>query len=284
METEKIAKNYRDYILRFNINYEEEEPVWCFKTPESWETLSSLPDDFQSELQYRIERLNGDSYGLYLASGTFRKGSIKRVGDKKVGRTEENLKRILEIPLDADYLKYILDQKGADKKEQIEELEKSLHGKPDDELSHALGIYLKFTKDILEKAKVPYSAIVRSGYGYYVKIFIENGDQTRIKEIRELHKGLVSYINDVAGFELFDKNCTDAGTRVTRIEGSYNLKNPDIPRLVHTVESNNQFYKLDHLIRTIPKREKSTSSHSDSDDHSSWDLKREEIIEILNPH
>lgn len=126
METEKIAKSYKDFILRFNVDCEQEDPVWCWQTSKSWENLSSPPDCFESDLQYQIEQLSGDRYGLYLASGTFKKGSIKRVGDRTVGRTEENLKRILEIPLDADYLHFILHLENQEGKEQIDLLEEIL--------------------------------------------------------------------------------------------------------------------------------------------------------------
>ncbi len=284
MDIERVVKSYNDFLVRFGINSQEEEPVWCLKTANSWYNFTSSPDSVQSDFKYQIERLDGDPYGLYLASGTFKKGSIKRVVDKTVGRAEENLKRILEIPLDADYLKYIFHQENAKEAKEIKELEQILHSQSDEGLSGILDTYLKFIKEALGKAKVPYSEVIRSGYGYYVKIFIEVGDQTRIKEIRQFHKILGSFLNDLAGFELFDKQCSDAGTRVTRMEGSYNLKNPVMPRLVYAVESNNQFYRLDDLTKLISQSEKPTYSHSYSNGSSSCGFKEEQITKILKPY
>ena len=46
----------------------------------------------------------------------------------------------------------------------------------------------------------------------------------------------VAIINKVAGYNLFDIQCTDAGTRFIRLENSFNLKNPNLPRPVRVIE------------------------------------------------
>lgn len=289
MDIEQITNSYRSFVSRFRIDYREEEAVWSLLSPSGWSDFTSSPDNFQSILQQQINRLNGEPYHFYRASGTFNKGSIRLKKGRIVGRTEENLKRILEVPLDADYLKYILYRKGIDPKDKkkIEEFENKLHALPDDKLAPYLDKHLELIKNFLDKAKTPYSELVRSGYGHYVKIFLEPEDQARIKEIREFHKSIVSHLNEIAGFELFDKQCTDAGTRVTRIEGSFNLKNPKISRQVYVVESNNRFYKLDELVRLLPNREKGSYSYSDSDlgvKTYEGEFPRTKIVEMINPY
>lgn len=288
METENIVNSYKQYILRFNVNVEKEEPVWSLLTHNGWKDFTSSSINFEKILSNQLKQLNGQTYHVYRASGTFKKGSIKLENGRVVGRNAENLHRILEIPLDADSIKFLLyrkkiDPRNLNSKDTVEEYESKLRNLPNSKLNPFLDTHVIFIKSMLSKAQIPYSEIVRSGYGYYVKIFISFEDQERIEEIREFHKALVSYLNNIAGFDLFDPQCTDAGTRVVRIEGSCNLKNPKIPRQVRSIEDNGNFYNLDELIQIVPQMERvdyrpeTTKTYED-------EFPKKEIIDICKKY
>jgi len=253
MNLAKIVENYSKIYNRFNIEPEKEEPVFSILSGKGWRDYTANPSNFNNLLEQETKHLNGQLYHIYMATGVFEKGSI-RLSDNGniVGRNVGNLVRIPEIPLDADYISYILHKKKIDRrdpnnKKSIEEYETKLRNLSNEQLNKFLVNHLKLIKNVLKKAKVPFSSAIKSGYGYYVKIFISFEDQAKIDEIREFHKSLVAHLNKEAGFDLFDSQCTDAGTRVARPEGSCNLKNLDIPRKVSLVEGNENFYKLDEL-------------------------------------
>jgi len=262
MNLNKIIEYYIKFYNRFNIEPEKEEPVFSILSENGWRDFTTGPANFLTLLEQHTKQLNGQHYHLYRATGVFGKGSIRLSEDGNiVGRNAKNLIRIIEIPLDADYINYILYKKKIDRrdpknKKTIEEYESKLRNLSNEQLNKYLKKHLAYIKSVLDKAKIPYTHIVRSGYGYYVKIDIAFNDQGRIDEIREFHKTLVTYLNNIAGFDLFDLQCVDAGTRVVRIEGSCNLKNPKIPRQVRSIEGNGNFYNLDELIQIVPQMER----------------------------
>jgi len=290
MNLDKIVESYANFYVRFNIRYENEEPVFSILIPSknSWKDFTTHPSNLGNLLEHQIKNLDGVPFHIYRATGTFKKGSIRLENGKIVGRNAENLERILEIPLDADYINYILYKKGIDSKKPenknlIEEAGKNLHKLSDNDLSKYLDKQIPVIKGILAKAKIPYSEITRSGYGHYVKIFLSPKGQSRIQEIREFHKNLVSHLNEVAGFELFDRQCTDAGTRVVRVEGGYNLKNPKLPRPVYCIENNEGLYSINELKKLIPEINKKLYSETPT---KSFEGKfpSNQIIEIIDPY
>jgi len=258
MNSQTITKSYKASSKRFNIQFEKEEPVFSISIGNYWRDFTTSPDNLMNTVEQHTQNFNSLPFHLYMATGTFKKGSIRLENGKTVGRNKKNLVRILQIPLDADYMNWILHIKEITRenpknKEVIHAYESNLHKLSNNELNYNLDQHLHFIKNFLDQAKIPYSQFVNSGYGFYVKIFVAFEDQGRIDEIRQFHKTLVSYLNETAGFKLFDTQCVDAGTRVTRIVGSCNLKNPNIPRPVLLIEDNGTFYNLDNLLELVPQ-------------------------------
>lgn len=288
MNLKRIIESYGEFCTRFNIKPENEEAVFSVLTSNGWNDFTAHPGNFGNLLEDQIKNVNGQPYHIYRATGTFKKGSMKLENGKIVGRNSGNLERIVEIPLDADYINYLcyikhVDHRDPRSKQTIEKYIAKLRSLSNDELTKYLRKHLELIMETLTRAGIPYSEITYSGYGFYVKIYLPPEDQRRIPEIRDCHKDLVSYLNDLAGFELFDRQCTDAGTRVTRIEGSYNLKNSKIPRLVRRVKSNGTFYKLDNLLKLIPRGKKESPNKSEPSTRYEGNFPRDEIINIVNP-
>jgi len=203
MNLAKIVESYKKSLDRFNIQPEIEELVFSILSGNGWRDYTANPSNFHNLLEQETKHLDGQSYHIYRATGTFKKGSIKLGNGRIVGRNADNLLRILEIPLDADCINYGLFKKGIDprdhmNKDKIEEIEKKLHNLSDSKLNPFLDYHIELIKDTLNKAQMPYSEMVRSGYGHYVNIFISPKDQTRINEIRNLHKKLSC---------IFESNC-----------------------------------------------------------------------------
>jgi len=203
MNLNKIVEHYSKFYNRFNIGPEKEEPVFSILSENGWRDYTANPSNFRNLLEQQTKQLNGQPYHIYQATGVFKKGSIRLSENGKiVGRNVDNLVRIPEIPLDTDYISYILYKKQVDRKDpknkdKIEEYETKLRNLTNEQLNKYLNKHLAYIKSVLDKAKIPYSHIVRSGYGHYVKIFISFEDQERIEEIREFHKALVSYLNNI---------------------------------------------------------------------------------------
>lgn len=283
-----IFESFKSFISRFDIKCENEEAILSLSSGDRWWDFTSNPDNFETTLRHNLYQLNGKPWHLYRGTGTFKKGSIKLEKGKIIGRNVENLLRILEITLDCDAISYLLykqniDPRDPQNKERIEDLKRELYHLPDERLNDFLNQHFGYIKRVFDEVEFIYSQIIRSGYGHYVKIFVMAEDQSRIHEIRNFHKRLVSYLNEIAGFDLCDRQCTDAGTRVIRIEQSYNVKNPNMPRLVHTLESNSSFYSLDGLIDLIRENEGEADSNSGQNGHQS-NFPCTEITKIVQPY
>jgi len=288
MNIEKIAKNYKQIYNRFNIQPEKEEPIFSILTGNGWRDYTTDPANFQTLLERETKNLNGQPYHIYMATGIFKKRSIRLENKKIVGRNVKNLVRIPVILLDLDYISYLLYKKQVDRRDPknkkiIEEYESKLHNLSNEQLDKCLDDHLALIKSVLKKAKIPYSEVVISGYGYYVKIDIAFDDQERIEEIREFHKSLVAYLNKLAGFDLCDPQCTDAGTRDARIKGSCNLKNPKIPRKVSLIEDNGSSYNLDDLIKLVPQRERDADRPEHAKSYEG-EFPRKEVIDICKQY
>jgi hypothetical protein len=163
-----------------------------------------------------IAEFDGALYGVLGA--TFKPGTIRRGG----GRETENVKAISEFPFDID-AKNFLDLS----KETIQAL-------PQDELDEHIAVLVAEARRLFALAKIPIHRIRYSGYGIYVDVRIADEDQHRVAEISALHKGLIARVNAFADRKFVDTGVSDPGTRITRVPGARNRKNPEMPRLVRT--------------------------------------------------
>lgn len=228
----KLDNALRNFTNRHKIDNTIEELVVGIPEKEGWKNYLYKPKLFEDLKSHGHDIATHSN--IFISSGTFKKRSIKEYR----GRTVENLERILFMPLDADLIDYLEHKKSLslDGSKKRKELLKELHNKSDAELNNFLAEHLSFIKSVLRKAGLGYSEILVSGYGHYFLLYIDPKDQRKREKIRDVHKDIVAIINKVAGYNLFDIQCTDAGTRVIRLENSFNLKNPNLPRPVRVIE------------------------------------------------
>lgn len=172
------------------------------------------------------QEITSDIPALYGASGLFRDGSL--VGNE--GRSGPNLTRVLWLPLDADLLDYL----GAKEEDERKRLLAELGTLPQDEINSMITALRTDVVDTLDALGVSIHRLDYTGYGLCAYVYLSPEDQVRVTDARDAHKILVKAINDRYGDELIDRQCTDAGTRVTRMPESYNHKG-EIPRLVQSL-------------------------------------------------
>lgn len=169
---------------------------------------------------------------LYVASGLFADGSI--VNGK--GRTEENLRRVVLLPFDADLLDYLGHEVSKDpgKQAERERAFDELKRLPQTEIDGLIAALRADLEETVAALGMPIHRLDYTGYGLCAYVYLNEADQTRVDDARAAHKIAVKAINDWYGHQLVDKQCSDAGTRVTRLPGSFNHKG-DQARIVTTL-------------------------------------------------
>ena len=103
-------ESFRKYCERFQIDSKVEEQVCSINTPKGWKDMACSPDDFEGKVKQELGRGGAQPYDIYISSGTFNIGSIRSENGRTLGRRAENLKRVLRIPLDADYIDYEINK------------------------------------------------------------------------------------------------------------------------------------------------------------------------------
>ena len=155
---------------------------------------------------------------VYLASGTFRRGTVS----KWSGRTEENLAEILWLPFDADLDSYL----------DLPKVE--LHAKSDAEIGEYVARLREDVEDICEVLGLPIHRMDYTGYGIAFYTRLDRDLATDISRVRAAHAAIVTRFNEVAGDPILDGQVKDAGTRVMRLPGCLNTKGA-IPRTSATL-------------------------------------------------
>jgi hypothetical protein len=168
---------------------------------------------------------------LYVASGLFEAGSIDAKGK---GRFWGNLHSIVSMVFDSDSWQYL----KLDPATKNEIYEYSL-----DELDAIITKHRNYLERIIAECGVRFHRLDRTGHGLCGYISVHPKDRTNLVDIRAHHAELIRTINDHAGFELIDRKCSDSGTRVTRVPGSFNNKG-STPKPVTTL-----YYRAGQHIR-----------------------------------
>lgn len=166
---------------------------------------------------------------IYVATGTFRRGSITQDG----GRTRANLFRVVDLPFDLDLTDYL----GIDKEH--------LHRSTDGELDGYLADLRDDAGEVLSLVGLSPLTWLSTGYGLLALCRLATDDQRRVDDAVRLHGHLVTRINDVAGFRLADPQVKDAGTRLIRLPGSFNMKGPAPRRVTIYGEPGDDLVHLD---------------------------------------
>lgn len=156
---------------------------------------------------------------VYVAGGAFAAGSVSG----NTGRNRENLRAVLWLQFDAD----LKDYSGMP-------LE-VLHGLPDDDIQRWIAAMREDLESCMSGIGLPIHRLDYTGYGLCAYLYIEPVVGADISMVRAAHKAFIKAINQKAGITLVDPQASDAGTRITRLPGTYNVKNPDRPRKVETL-------------------------------------------------
>lgn len=178
------------------------------------------------------EQIIDETTNVYLASGTFEAGTVNEHG----GRSETNLRSILWLPFDADLADYTTLNAAY------------LHSLPQTEIDTMITAQREDLERVFREVGMRIHRLDYTGYGLCAYLYIEAVEQSQVDTVRSAHKALIKRINDHAGFRLVDPQVSDAGTRITRLPGTMNTKNPDLPRRVTTLaRSSGQSVTLDQL-------------------------------------
>lgn len=169
---------------------------------------------------------------LYAASGLFHEGTIVN----NTGRSAENLTRVIWLPFDADLLDYMGCQPATSNEDKAarKALQAELGAMPDDELQELIRALRTDLEATFAKLNIPIHRLDYTGYGLCAYVYVDEQDQTRIDDARAAHKHLVEAVNNQYGDRLVDPQCSDAGTRVTRVPESLNNKG-SVRRLVQSL-------------------------------------------------
>lgn len=184
----------------------------------------TLPQVADRELDGRAD--------VYLASGTFRSGTVSKFS----GRTEENLAEILWLPFDADLATYLDMPKP------------ELYGKSGEEIWEYVGRLREDVEDICTELGLPIHRMDYTGYGIAFYTRLDRDLAADVPRVRTAHAAIVARFNEAAGDPILDGQVKDAGTRVMRLPGCLNKKG-EIPRTSATIYSRDGAIGADDLER-----------------------------------
>ena len=202
--------------------------------------MTALPPPLDGSV-YRLRVLNGDQY---TTTGTFKPDAPN---DKA-----EHLHAAPSLVLDCDLADFELP-KGT--KDEIDARKAVLRALPQAELDTRLEpLAPRIAGVVTQLCGAPPSRIVTSGYGVHVYLWLSDADALRVPEVRAANKALMQRVNAAAGFHLADPSVHDAGTRVLRIPGTTNTKNPAMPRPVVMLQSHDTTHDLERWLMVAPQR------------------------------
>lgn len=164
---------------------------------------------------------------IYLAGGAFAPGTVSG----NVGRSQQNVRQVLWLQFDAD----LCDYAGME--------QSYFHTMPQAQLNGWIEAQQKDVEEIFRSIGLPIHRLDYTGYGLCAYLYLEPSADLDMQTIRDAHKEFIAAINETAAMKLVDTSASDSGTRITRIPGSYNVKNPDMPREVRTI-----LYQVDTFV------------------------------------
>ena len=202
--------------------------------------MTALPPALDGH-EYRRRVHNGDKYQT---TGLFRRGAPQG--------TLEHLVSAPSLVLDCDLADFEIP-KGT--KDEIDARKAVLRALPQSELDTRLEpLAPRIAEVVTLLCGDPPSRIVSSGYGVHVYLWLSEADSLRVAEVRSANRALLMSVNEVAGFKLADPQVHDAGTRVLRIPGTTNTKNPAMPRPVVVLQSHDTTHDLERWLTAAPQR------------------------------
>ncbi len=206
---------------------------------------------------------------VYLASGTFATGTITPAG----GRSQENLRAVMWLPFDAD----LTDYSGMDAD--------YLHGLLQADIDRWIEAQRKDLVTTFAHVGLRIHRLDYTGYGLCAYLYLEPVEQADLQLIRDAHKAFIKAVNDHAGYRLLDPQASDSGTRITRLPGSHNIKNADMPRKVTTLHHDrDQFVTLDQLRFALKRAQEPPKRVALPDSTDLPSTTADELVAALQPH
>ena len=191
----------------------------------------------KAEYKLRKEDKRGEQY---ITTGTFKLAAPDR--------TLEHLHAAPSLILDCDLVDFERGESGTDSQRKAK-----LRALPQAELDTRIGEQARCVSGIVGRlcGALP-TRVVSSGYGVHVYLWLSAADALRVPEVRAANKALMQRVNAEAGFELADPQVHDAGTRILRIPGTMNTKNPAMPRTVVVLQSHDTTHDLERWLTVAP--------------------------------
>jgi hypothetical protein len=209
------------------------------------------------------------SANVYLAGGAFAHGSVSPWS----GRKQENLRAVLWLQFDAD----LRDYSGMP--------DEVLHDLPQPDIDRWIAAQRQDLEQCLAGIGLPVHRLDYTGYGLCAYLYLEPVLDADLSLIRQAHKAFIKAINQHAGIKLVDPQASDAGTRISRIPGSWNVKNPAKPRLVTTLRYEaGKTVTLDQVKFALRRAEQAPVPASMPQRTSLPGTLADEIVEAVRPH
>ena len=206
---------------------------------------------------------------VYIAGGTFAAGAVSEFE----GRKQENLRAVLWLQFDAD----LTDYSGMP--------QDVLHQLPQSDIDRWIEAQRMDLEQCARDIGLPIHRLDYTGYGLCAYLYLEPTLETDIPTIRAAHKSFIKAINARAGIKLVDPQASDSGTRITRLPGSYNVKNPAMPRLVRTLAYSRGKHVTMDQVRFALKRARQAPEPMPLPSRTSLPSELAiEIIEAVQPH
>jgi len=172
-------------------------------------------------------------------------------------RQQATCRRVLAVALDCDACDWLAANRPAEFADNAE-AKAYLHALPGAELAALLAEHQAAAVAALAAAGLPKpSSWWRSGYGHYALYALRGNDDgaTDVDLCRAINRDLVAALNGAAGYALADKAATDAGTRVLRAPGAFNVKRPDRPLECTVLDGKGPQYTAAALRAAVPAPE-----------------------------
>ncbi len=180
---------------------------------------------------------------LYVTSG---------LHDPPDTRKAATCRRVLWLTCDADACDWLTTTRSADFPD-TDAAKAHLHQLGDEELAGLLEEHRAELQRHLQALGLAPTAVWRSGYGHYALFILEDDVAARdVAACKRLNKDLIAAVNTSAGYRLADPAASDAGTRVVRMVGAYNVKRPDRPLLCRVLAKDGPRHQMAALRALVP--------------------------------
>lgn len=245
--------------LHGSLDPEEEVYLAPADNPKAEVAVASLDEAirYATELQDR---------GVFCSSGTF---------TARTARKREHLLCVPALLLDAD-LKDKLIAEGVDE----QEADKKIRACSPAILEKLCQKHRQLILAALSQVGLEPSSLVFTGGGHQVYLSVDFLDQREVERLVAVHRALVAKLNSLAGWQLFDRQVVDSGTRYFRLPGTANTKS-DPPRWAAIVQNSGPVYGLEQLETIVGQQSKEQATAGEEDETEEASA---EVVRILLPY